>query len=156
MKLVAGVKDHGSGTAVALDAQGGLSTGLAPGKVIGRFDPAGCMIGQDGVWVELTRAGALWTQRDQLGVDGPDIVMGHRRLRIQADGEVIAIGLDGKPEPNDITTLRFTGYTAEARCCAQVMLTTYMAMMPSMAVADGVARTIPPPKDSVCKGLPGP
>lgn len=157
MKLVATAKGIGTSTAVALDAQGNFSTGFSPGETVARYYPQGCLIGSDGPWVDLTPAGELWTLREMMKVDGDEIGLSNkRRLRIQPDGLIVTIDAQGRLEDNEHSSLRFVGYTPQARCCAQVLLTAYLAMMPSMAVSDGVAKTLPPPQDSICRGLPGP
>jgi hypothetical protein len=126
------------------------------GKTIARFDPQGCVIGPDGPLVEMTSSGKLWTKRALVPLTGSDIDLGRRRLRIEPDGLVVFMDAQGKPDTNEMTSLRFEGYKPQALCCAQVLLMTHLSMMPSMAVSDGAAESIPSPEDSVCRGLPGP
>jgi hypothetical protein len=150
MKLVVDLPKVGKTKVLEIDEQGKLSVVLKPGEFVARFDPRGCLIGEVGPWVELTRENTLWTQRQVLGLDGADVLLGRRRLRIAYNGEVMGIDEKGESEPV-YAKMHFEGYSPEARCLAQVMLAAYVGMMPSMAVVDGAAKLLPPPERSVCR-----
>ncbi|HXI35306.1 MAG TPA: hypothetical protein VNH80_00160, partial [Burkholderiales bacterium] len=54
------------------------------------------------------------------------------------------------PPPKDLATMAIRGYSADARCASLLLLATFMAMMPSMAVVDGHPARAPAPEGSRC------
>lgn len=139
---------------MSLDDQGDLRTVLSGGlgpkdRVIARLDPRGCVAGDDGVWVERTRTGTHWTLRGQFDVQGARL-MAPRPLEVQSNGDVYVI-----LETAEASTpmAHFDGYRPEGECAALLLLTTWLSMMPSMAVVDGSPIELPPPDPSVCPDL---
>ena len=134
-------------TVLRLRPDGGLEVPLAAGSVA-RLDPRGCLWAADGVWVEETREGDLWTLRGITEVREGGLRIGERLLRIRDDGAVA----DDPPQPPvpGVGTFRFEGYGPDAACAARILLQAWLAMMPSMAVSDGHPVALPPPAASVC------
>lgn len=120
---------------------------------IAQLHSDGCLIGFDQskdkreVWVERTSRGKFWTQHQEFSLQDERLKLGNHDLWIDTQGKVVKI-TDDKREPTGIV---FSGYRPEGRCAAQMLLVAYMAMLPSMAVADGVARELPSPKHSLCR-----
>lgn len=137
---------------LSVDARGVLRGGPAGGQPeLARLDGRGCLTGDDGVWVELTSGGELWTLRQVFAVDGETLLVGGKRARIAPDGSISFTGPDGATLDDRYGSFRLTGYRPEAACAARILLVTYLSMMPSMAVVDGNPRTLPPPEDSLCR-----
>jgi len=137
---------------LSIDARGVLHGGLAGGqRELARLDGRGCLTGNDGVWVELTSGGDLWTLRRVFAVDGEALLVGGKRVRIAPDGTISFTGPDGAPLDDQYGSFRLTGYRPEAACAGRILLVTGLSMMPSMAVVDGNPRTLPPPEDSLCR-----
>ena len=146
-RLVLEVAGQRPRTVLTMDAEGGLEVALGPG-VVARLDPRGCLYGEDGVWVEETREGQLWTLRGVTPVEDGVLRLGARGLRIRDDGVV------ADEPPSDVPVVagvfRFVDLRPEGRCAARILLQAWLSMMPSMAVSDGHPVELPPPADSVC------
>jgi hypothetical protein len=141
---------------MTLDAKGELALTMFGGtpKPIGRLDTRGCMVSPDGVEVDATHGGALWTQHERLVVtNGAIRLNGGRSMRIEPSGELATFAGDGTREPDNSGVFSFNGYSAPAACAARIMLATWMLMMPSMAVSDGHPRKLAQPDDSACPEL---
>jgi hypothetical protein len=134
-----------------LDGKGGLSMTLSGDKPVAQLDERGCLSGKGGLWAELTPSGKIWTEHQIFEVSGAGIrVGGGATLRIAKDGTVERVEADGSIDQNGRGTMAFEGYAESLQCPAVVMLASFMAMMPSMAVSDGVAPKQPRPADSRC------
>jgi hypothetical protein len=144
LKLVLDTPQGGTVEVLALDADGNLRVSLSGPDPVARFDDRGCLTGPDGVWVEQTRSGNLWTQRALIDVAECTLSFPDRTLTILPDGKVQA-----GDEPL-VGLFRFEGYDQRSCCAARILLAAFLSMMPSMAVSDGVAPILPPPGDSVC------
>jgi len=155
LRLVVSAPGQDATLAPMLDARGDLRTGLTgPGKAVARLDPRGCLVGPDGVWVEVLPNGDVWTPREIIDLDGPLL----RRppastLRITKGWAVETLSASGEVQSTPYGSLRFEGYRDEARCAAQVLLATFAGMTPGMAVVDGNAIRLPRPEGSNCGGL---
>jgi hypothetical protein len=136
---------------LSLDAQGAVSVTLLGPPLTARLDPQGCLVGPDGLWVELTPSDKIWTEHEILEVDHDCIKLAlGASLCIAADGKVSRHEADGRIEPNTYGSFAIEGYREGARCGGLTLLAAFMAMMPSMAVSDGVAAHAPRPADSRC------
>ena len=113
-----------------------------------RLDPKGCLVGPDGLWTELSPDGSLWTQHESLPVHGATIELPTGGLRIEPDGAVDRLGADGGIESAGMLVLE--GYRPDAQCAGKLLVATFMAMMPSMAVVDGHPAMAPAPAGSLC------
>ena len=112
-----------------------------------KLDSKGCLVGADGLWAELTPGGVLWTPHELFLVEGETIRLPEGAMGVRPDGTVERIRADGSV---DAGFLSFEGYRDDARCAAKLLLVTFMAMMPSMAVSDGHPAMAPIPADSLC------
>jgi hypothetical protein len=138
---------------LSLDAQGQVTISLFGNSVAppARLDTQGCLVGPDGLWAELTPSDKIWTAHEILDVDHDCIKLAlGASLCIAADGKVSRREADGRVEPNTYGSFAIEGYRDGARCGGLTLLAAFMAMMPSMAVSDGVAMKAPPPADSRC------
>ncbi len=135
-------------TVLSMDETGSVSVALAAGEVA-RLDPRGCLYGPDGVWVEETRDGRLWTLRGVTPLVDGVLQLGARGLQIRDDGLVVEVP-PAQPAGIDVGTFRFTGLQPSGRCAARILLQAWLLMMPSMAVSDGNPVKLAPPADSVC------
>ncbi len=73
-----------------LDARGKLVVTTAAGRSLdATLDARGCLIGTEGLWVELTPRGKLWTPHEVQDVNGTTIPLASgAKLRIASDGTV--------------------------------------------------------------------
>jgi hypothetical protein len=154
MRLMLEVEGGPPAPAVSLDATGGFRTALTGADPVAQLDPRGCMVGEDGVWVELAPDGSLWTLRERTPTERGRAAFTGRPLAIETDGSVRAD--DGK------VIARLDGYRPEGLCVGLLLVQAFRAMMPSMAIVDGRPVELPPPEPSACPdrhrrgaGLPG-
>ena len=135
----------------SLDASGHVAvTSLGASPLAAELDPRGCLVGSDGLWAELTPTGVLWTAHDRFAVEGATIRLPEGALRIEPDGTVVRLRRDGSIEPSSVGLIRLDGYAEGASCAGELLLATFLAMMPSMAVSDGQPAAAPVPGDSSC------
>ncbi len=136
---------------LSLDVHGRLDVSSLGGPPLAaKLDPSGCLVGSDGVWAELTPSSVLWTPHERASVTDATIALRDGALRIEPDGGVVRLRRDGSPDVATARTIRLEGCGVEARCAGVLMLATFLAMMPSMAVSDGRPARAPVPEDSVC------
>jgi hypothetical protein len=143
-------------TVLSLDARGEVTQSfLGEPQAMARLDPRGCLLAPDGVDVDITTGSTLWTPHERLTFAKSTLSLENgRTMRIGDDGAIATYAKDGTLEPPVAGSFAFRGYTPEAACAARVLLVTFLAMMPSMAVVDGHPRMLPAPKDSACPELP--
>jgi hypothetical protein len=141
---------------LSLDASGAVAASMmGPPKAIARLDARGCLVSTDGVEVDATSAGALWTPHERFDfASGRLRLEGGRSMIIDESGEVVTFARDGSAEPSTYGGFAFRGYSARSACAARVLLVMFLSMMPSMAVSDGHPRVLPVPEDSACPELP--
>jgi len=141
---------------LTLDAKGTVAVAMmGPPKTIAKLDTRGCLVSDDGVEVDVTRSGALWTHHERIAfTNGALRLDGGRSMRIEPNGDLATFARDGSREPDTYGSFTFTGYGPPGACAARVLLVTFMTMMPSMAVSDGHPRKLPQPEDSACPELP--
>lgn len=152
LRLVVKGPDGGTSPVLTLDAQGNLTAPfVGEAKALARLDARGCLVAKDGVWVERLANGDLWTLRQIVHVEG-DLLRQPPgpTLRFAPDGTVESLSPTGAVEPAVYGSLRVEGYGPDARCAAQILVTTFTGMMPSMAVVDGKPVSLPRPAGSVC------
>jgi len=147
LKLVLDTPDGKTLEVLSLDDDGNLRVALSGTNPVARFDSRGCLVGPDGVWVEQTRSGTLWTQRTSVDVGECFLKMPDRTLTILPDGMVQA------GDEALVGTFRFVGFDRRSCCAARILLQTFLSMMPSMAVSDGNPQVLPRPENSVCPDL---
>jgi hypothetical protein len=142
MKLISQTP-HGSSTLIELDEDGSVRGPRAlSGKPLGTFDDRGCIVAADGLVVaDHTTGTDLWMRRAPL--EGSGRRVGH--FTIDKEGKLTAEGL-----PDIVMVLE--GFEERGLCAGKLMVVSYLAMMSgvSMAVVEGVAEELPPPKDSAC------
>jgi hypothetical protein len=139
-------------TVLSLDASGRLDISLFEQRTgAAKLDANGCLVGSDGLWAEWAPHDRLWTPHEAFDVAGDCLAMGpERSLCIAADGKIEVRAKDRAPPPKDVGSMSIRGYGAGARCPGLLVLATFMAMMPSMAVADGHPARAPAPVGSRC------
>lgn len=149
------VAAHGSPTMLSVDAKGNVTQSISgQPKPFARLDPRGCLVSSDGVEVDVTRSGALWTRHERFDFSKGTLRLESRRsVSITEGGDVVFFNADGSPDPMAQGGFAFKGYAPSAACAARVLFVTFMIMMPSMAVSDGHPRVLPPPDDSACAEL---
>lgn len=134
-------------TMLSLDASGEVSVTSFGASLRATLDPDGCLVGPDGLWAERSPGGTLWTAHERFQVEGEKIRLPEGTIGIRPDGAVERSYANGTV---DAGTLSFDGYREEARCAAELLLVTFFAMMPSMAVSDGNPPLAPVPADTTC------
>lgn len=134
-----------------LEADGKLLVKGFGNSLEARVDTQGCLRGPDGLWVELTPSGNVWTPHALLRADATSLRMPDGvRHEFGSDGRVTRVEADGTRATGEYGSVWIPGYRAEAHCSAVMLYTAMLSMMPSMAVVDGVARREPPPHDARC------
>jgi hypothetical protein len=151
LALVVRAPNQAARRVLSLDAQGRVSVSLLGPPLDARLHPQGCLVGPDGLWAELTPSNTIWTAHEILALDHDCIKLSlGASLCIAPDGKVSRREADGRVEPNTYGSFAIEGYREGARCGGLILLAAFMAMMPSMAVSDGVAMNAPAPADSRC------
>jgi len=130
---------------------------MGAAKPLGHLDPRGCLVTSDGLDVEVTPKGTIWTRHELFDFRSSTLRMPTgRSLRISANGTVESFSEDGGMEPNTYGSFAFDGYSEQAACAARVLWVTFAIMMPSMAVSDGHPKELPRPQESSCPDLERP
>lgn len=136
---------------LSLAADGSVTVPLSPDQGSSfRIDGRGCLLTKGGVEVEFTPEGDVWTLHSIIRVRRPGELLGEGDVELGADGVVAMMTFDA--DRREIA--RIEGYRPEGRCAALLLVGTFLLMMPSMAVADGVAPILDPPAGSRCLDLP--
>ena len=155
LRLLVDPSGHPERAWLALDEKGDITSAMRKESTpLARLDPRGCIISSDGVEVELTSKGQLWTTNERLLIERNTLQLGNDgALRIADDGSLERLGPDGTIEKNPYGSLRFEGYRPEARCAALLLTGVFLQTIPSMAASDGVLKKEPAPEPSVCADL---
>jgi hypothetical protein len=145
-------------TALSIDASGRLDVTMFEQRIgAAKLDANGCLAGGDGLWTEWAPHDKLWTAHETFDVAGNCLVMSpERSICVAADGKIEVRAKNPAPAPADVGSMAIRGYGAGARCAGLVLLATFMAMMPSMAVSDGHPARAPAPEGSRCGAYPRP
>ncbi len=147
MSLVIEDKDGWRISMMSLAENGDLHIEGAAG-VSATLDASGCLVRKGKLWAEITSSSKIWTIHTLIDAEGDGVQGAGAKLVIRQDGIIEAVRPDGSIE--GAKGLRLEGYREEGQCAGKLMLAVMLAMTPSMAVVDGVAKRAPIPADSVC------
>ena len=149
MSLVIEAKDGGRISMMSLAENGDLHI-QGPAAVSATLDASGCLVRKGELWAEMTPSNKIWTIHSLLDAEGEGVQVAGAKLVIREDGIIERVRPDGSVEVAKSGGLRLEGYREEGKCAGKLMLAVMLAMTPSMAVVDGVAKRAPIPADSLC------
>ncbi len=150
MSLVIEAKDGGRISMMTLAENGDLHIQGPAAGVTATMDASGCLVRKGELWAELTPSSKVWTIHSLLDAEGDGVQVAGAKLVIRQDGVIQRVRPDGSVEVAKSGGLRLEGYREEGQCAGKLMLAVMLAMTPSMAVVDGVAKRAPTPADSLC------
>jgi hypothetical protein len=138
---------------ISLDAEGNVSVSLLPGQSLAAvLTGDGCLADSDGLWAEWAPGDRLWTAHETWKVASKSCLAlaGGATLCLQPDGRVMQREANGAATSDVWGTMQIVGYDQRAACAGLLLLGTFLALTPSMAVVDGRPVVAPAPTGSRC------